>query len=1174
MEEGQERRIQLNSGRAQLDEYFIGNEVVTAKYTWYSFLPKNLWEQLHKFGNVYFLFISVVMYLGETTDLYVGTIRAFSTLGLLVMMMAVTAAVALYDDIQRGRADKEINMSIATVLVEGREVEKKFKDLQVGDILIVKKDQDFPADTIPLHCSGEGGNCYVSTANLDGETNLKLKTAPSITQKALMNSSGSPAGSLSMLKRIEIVAEAPNGNIHDFNGNITVENQKASLGQKQLLMRGTVLRNTDKCTCVIVYTGNDTRMVKNSRPAPMKQSNLEITTNKAMFIVLFAQTLISLTCGFLHIQFKPKHHWYLEEERIILPEWLAWWLTFFTLFSNLMPISLYPTVEFCNAFQCRAIRLDEKMHYKFPDSNELFEARTRSTNLSQELGQVGYVFSDKTGTLTQNDMILRRLSIGGKKYGTFSSGPSFAKDKKMEASEPPDAGFNGGKFLEADRSSNRSIDRFLEILAVSHTVMATKKDGELIYEAESPDEYALVKAAAVAGFEFKSRSGSDATVSIRPHSQDKSQDVTYSLLATNEFNSARKRMSVLVKKGAEYLLLVKGADNVMLERAAQRNQAVLEAHLQEFAEEGLRTLVIGCRTIPMTEATSWLNQFQEAQRATADREEKLGQVAEQIEKSLEIVGATAIEDKLQDGVPDTIQLIRDAGIKLWVLTGDKLETARNIGFSTRVLSTSMDIRILDDELGEDIDAIENAWECYSDVSDQEEEVVRSRALMVTGKMVSLIWESDGADDSLKKKFQRISTSCAVLIACRVSPLQKAELVSFIRENVTPTPVTLAVGDGANDVPMIQTAQVGVGIAGREGRQAVNNSDFAIGQFRFLERLLLLHGRWNYRRACMFTLFTFWRNMVQVLMIVFYTFISGYSGTSLFEDWIRLTFNGVCTMPILPPGCMDQDFREQIILKNPKQYQVGPNSEDLNSKKVAMTISVAVLHAFVIVVITLLAFPGLEIVGSGDYYTFGTICYTCLILDVNYRAIFLSNNNSRSLTIWVALAAFLLYSVYLLVYTNWPWLCNKLTPNMFKVPDHMSASAYFWICIFIVPFTAFVYDTFFHWVYHTVIDPDRADRLRIKLENDEHSRSLLDCRLTSESSDEEMGSASEGEGLMARCGASEFESLEMMNWMNCDKVAYDTRVFSLAIAGGVVMELLALLCWSQSSSKNQVRIIYD
>eukprot|EP00913_Durusdinium_trenchii_P032992 g30887.t1 len=405
--------------------------------------------------------------------------------------------------------------------------------------------------------------------------------------------------------------------------------------------------------------------------------------------------------------------------------------------------------------------------------------------------------------------------------------------------------------------------------------------------------------------------------------------------------------------------------------------------------------------------------------------------------------------------------------------------------------------------------------------------------------------------------------------------------------------------------MIQTAQVGVGIAGREGRQAVNNSDFAIGQFRFLERLLLLHGRWNYRRACMFTLFTFWRNMVQVLMIVFYTFISGYSGTSLFEDawsskwtelrptgiesilpglledWIRLTFNGVCTMPILPPGCMDQDFREQIILKNPKQYQVGPNSEDLNSKKVAMTISVAVLHAFVIVVITLLAFPGLEIVGSGDYYTFGTICYTCLILDVNYRAIFLSslagrqkrqNNNSRSLTIWVALAAFLLYSVYLLVYTNWPWLCNKLTPNMFKVPDHMSASAYFWICIFIVPFTAFVYDTFFHWVYHTVIDPDRADRLRIKLENDEHSRSLLDCRLTSESSDEEMGSASEGEGLMARCGASEFESLEMMNWMNCDKVAYDTRVFSLAIAGGVVMELLALLCWSQSSSKNQERWI--
>ncbi|CAJ1451323.1 unnamed protein product [Effrenium voratum] len=360
------------------------------------------------------------MYLGEKTPLFVGTIRAFSTLGLLVMMMAVTAAVALYDDLQRKKADEEINNSLASVVVRGSEVKRKFQDIRVGDVLRIRKDdEEFPADTVPLYCSGDGGNCYVSTANLDGETNLKLKTAPEATQ--MLFRGGDQLGALARLDA-EIHAEAPNGNIHDFSGNISVGAQKLSLGPKQLLMRGTVLRNTESCLCLAVYTGPDTRMVRNSRPAPMKQSNLERTTNQAMLMVLATQTVISGISSLCHLFMKPpKSHWYLEEEEIVLPEFIGWWLTFFTLYSNLMPISLYPTVEFCNAFQCWQIQHDEQMLYQCEGFNEgrPFSARTRSTNLSQELGQVGYLFSDKTGTLTQNDMVLRRVSIGGLKFGSF-----------------------------------------------------------------------------------------------------------------------------------------------------------------------------------------------------------------------------------------------------------------------------------------------------------------------------------------------------------------------------------------------------------------------------------------------------------------------------------------------------------------------------------------------------------------------------------------------------------------------------------------------------------------------------------------------------------------------------------------------------------------------------------
>ncbi|CAE7888103.1 unnamed protein product [Symbiodinium sp. KB8] len=960
-----ERTIELKRGQSQVGKAdFPENGVKTQKYTPWNFLPKNIWEQLQKFGNCYFLVISVIMYLGEKTPLFVGTIRAFSTLGLLVMMMAVTAAMALYDDLQRQRADYEINTSEAKKIRKGEAeaVPVQFQKIKVGDVLVVSKDEEFAADCVPIYCSGEDGNCYVSTANLDGETNLKLKTAKPETQAALHGAS--PIGQVAYLS-ISISAESPNGNIHDFNGNMTVQGKAVSLGPQQLLMRGTVLRNTNFCLGVVIYTGPDTRMVRNSRPPPMKQSNLEVTTNQSMKCIL--------------------------------------------LYSNLMPISLYPTVEFCNVFQCRAIQQDKRMCYKAPGFNEgkPFAAVTRSSNLCQELGQVGYIFSDKTGTLTQNDMALRRVSIGGQKFGTFQSSP--------QAEKSDDAtwdGFDGGRELQAARGmamKAREIDAFLEVLAVSHTVMVTsREDGGLNYEAESPDEFALVKAAASQGWEFKARRGTELTVSYYNSSGSGARDLQYRVLATNAFNSARKRMSVVVQKGSEHLLLVKGADNVMLERASSP-QRPLEADLTEFSEQGLRTLVLGSRSLQMTEVSSWLARYEEAQRATTDRDKKLEQVAEEIEKNLTILGATAIEDKLQDGVPETIENIRKAGIKLWVLTGDKLETARNIGFSTRVLTSQMDINILDmsdhDDIGFQLEQLQNRWGVGEESSDEEEEPywlkttwsysseatatketadVSKRGLMVTGKAMKEIWQRD-----LKDMFKRVSTSCAVLIACRVSPSQKAELVQFIRDEVKPTPVTLAIGDGANDVPMIQTAQVGIGIAGKEGRQAVNNSDFAIAQFRYLERLVLLHGRWNYRRACMFTLFTFWRNMVQVLMIVCYTFISGFSGTSIYEDWIRLTFNALCTIPILPPGCHDKDLPEKEVLKRPHLYQVGPQSGDLNLAKTALTLLVALLHALVLLLVTVFAFPGLEAIGAGDYYTFGTICYTCLIIDVNYRATFLT-----------------------------------------------------------------------------------------------------------------------------------------------------------------------------------------
>jgi len=1026
------------------------------------------------------------MYLGEKTPLFVGTIKAFSTLATLAMMMTVTAFMAAVDDIKRNQADEGVNgqsASVANPATGREEKDRTWTDVVVGNFLVVQKDEEIPADVVLFYSSGEGGNCYVSTANLDGETNLKLKSAPPSTQAAVAGADKSREDVLKDLLRLEgkLTAEAPNKSIHDFNGRMLVGSSEEFLGPKQLLLRGTILKNTAWCVGLVVYTGKETRMVMNAQPAPLKYSNLEVITNSLMVFVLAFQCGLALICDIVYLYFKDWYsaHWYLYPPDLLLPTGLAYFLTFVVLYSNMMPISLYPTMEVCNYAQAYFIKNDKKMYYK----DLKFPAGVKSMNLCQEIGQVSYIFSDKTGTLTQNVMELKRIFIPGHEvYGELIKG---------------EKGFSGkGKIDMAlkDEKKKDAVCNFLEILAVSHTVMVTvKTDGNgqssYAYEAESPDEGALVESAGFLGHRFVGRMGQDVTLEVN------GEKATYTVLILNEFNSTRKRFSVVVKKkdapeGKEYLLLVKGADNVMLQRAAAKPEFI-EDQLLDFSRQGLRTLVLGRKEVSKAEVDKWLEAHEKASRDIRNRDKLLDEVAETIEKDFEVAGATAIEDKLQDEVSETIQKVRDAGIKLWVLTGDKLETAKEIGFSSNVLSNSMNIHTLDVgqsqggaglnwsvQVGDDSN---NDAELNSFVNKlkQQTSSADGSALMVTGAALEAVMTSD----RLKDRMLEAAESLRVVIACRVSPLQKAEMVRLVREGKSTLrnkslfervkstvlldlpPVTLAVGDGANDVPMIQEAQVGVGIAGKEGRQAVNNSDFAIGQFRYLQRLLFVHGRWNYRRQCKFTKFTFWRNAVQVLMIVYYNSFAGFSGTSLFEDWIRLSFNFLCSLPIMTTGMFDRDLPQELVLKEPTTYKVGKDAQDLNIRKMSDTILCAVSHSLILFIMTYFAFPSMDIKGAGDYYTFGTAVYSVLICDMNYRVLFINCTHNRW-TVGSVILSFLLYVVFLLAYPCNPIMTRILEPNMYQVPRHMAATATFWMCIVTIPACAMMMDiSVSYWYVH-------------------------------------------------------------------------------------------------------------
>lgn len=351
------------------------------------------------------------------------------------------------------------------------------------------------------------------------------------------------------------------------------------------------------------------------------------------------------------------------------------------------------------------------------------------------------------------------------------------------------------------------------------------------------------------------------------------------------------------------------------ESAIINDHAVFERcfnHIDDFATEGLRTLMYGHRFVVEDEYRRWKERYHEAATSLSHRQEKIEEVAESIEQQLELTGATAIEDKLQKGVPDAIERFRRAGIKIWMLTGDKRETAINIGHSCRLIKNYSTIMILD-QAQADFDTRLGSY-----INDAHSNRLAHAVLVVDGQTLAAI----DANTALKAAFTDLATLVDTVICCRASPSQKAGLVRTIRTKVKGS-VTLAIGDGANDIAMIREAHLGIGIAGKEGLQAARTSDYSIAQFRFLLKLLLVHGRWNYVRVCKYTLGTFWKEMIFYLVQATYQRWNGYTGTSLYEPWSLSMFNTLFTsLPVIFMGVFEKDLAPATLLAVPELYSYG------------------------------------------------------------------------------------------------------------------------------------------------------------------------------------------------------------------------------------------------------------
>jgi len=1153
---------------------YLNNHVRTTKYTALSFIPKNLFEQFHRFANLYFLFIVLLN--------WVPAINAFGkeiSMMPVIIVLIVTGIKDLYEDRRRYKSDKRVNYSTCRVYQpgEGKYVKCLWKELRVGDIVYLSNDEQIPADILLLHSSDENGLCYIDTQNLDGETNLKQRERPRGLKQETPGSFSVPTF------RCNLECDMPTTKIYRFHGSLIQPwGERIPVGKDNLLLRDCVLKNTDYIEGLVVYAGHESKAMLNNGGPRYKRSKLEKQINREVVwcvVILVVLCFIGSTGNgiwngiFLHsTSFNgtydnetvsyivgPPFIPVLDFEKDTDPAFegfLVFW-TFIIILQIIIPLSLYVTIEITKLCQVYLIHNDPLLY----DHVHRKHVECRALNIPEELGQVQYMFCDKTGTLTENKMVFKRCLINGQDFGHNSYSqlgtsraiippneeiadiiseldsqlldtnpmPNLVREFFMllascntvivanhnlrEASNPcgPLSGtlrssafepssadtsmstmttmtnlqsFNDTKTTPlSDTSANEdlvdcpsrthspspnSTPRAIKKIPIQKHIRfqdggtsseenypnespiskqkslnlpsllnpfskfkgySTNKErpevfpeivppeARPLYEAESPDELALVDAAFAYQCKLLNRSPTSCAISLPGEGL-----LEYEVLHILPFDSVRKRMSVILRhpRTMKRTLYCKGADSAMFECLAKpdlEEARVIEETkqgLDNYAKLGLRVLVMAKKEMDDEAYWDWAEAHNKAEVALDRRDKQLMDSYNRIEADLKLIGATGIEDRLQERVPETIANLRAAGILVWVLTGDKQETAINIAHSCRLFSLNMEIIKVN---ARSRDAAEAALKMYLDEANSSNKPPEKRALVVDGK--SLIYILDKRAN-LQHLFLNLTKKCGAVLACRSTPLQKAYIVRIVKEHLKMH--TLAIGDGANDVSMIQTAHIGVGISGQEGMQAVMASDFAMPRFRFVERLLLVHGHWCYDRLARMVLHFFYKNATFVFVQFWYQLYCGFTGTVMIDQMYLMLFNLLFTsLPPVALGVFDRSASANVLISCPHLYSAGRLSTVYKPHSFWVNMADALYQSIVVYFLALGSYWGTDT----GIWEFGTlICSQCIVVMLVQLGI---ETKSWTIVHWLSmLVSVLLYLAFGLSYNAVCSQCEGLT----------------------------------------------------------------------------------------------------------------------------------------------------
>ena len=1010
---------------------YESNKISTSKYTLLNFIPKILMEQLSRICNVYLLVIALFQ-----------SIKSISyTDGYPLILIPLTMIILLngfkdfLEDSKRKISDKAENNK--DILIYNHRKKKFISDIweniKLGDIIKVKNENQFPCDLLFLQSSQEAnGQCKVDTKNINGETNLHIKKI-------------NPKLNIENLSDFNYLCttKKPNEYIYEFEAvlqRLTMDNNSLNINKDEsfyynydnFILRGSSLQQTEYIIGVAVYIGHNTKSMKNNPLTKQKLSRLEKTMNYQILFIFILQSIFSIIASIINLVIFYSNNNFIDNYVKIAENNDNFFLRFIKmvgtwalLLTNFVPIPLLSTLEFIKFFQAMFISKDADITVK----RTMAKVKVQSSTLNDELGQVNYIFTDKTGTLTKNKMQFKAFTVGNKSFGNINS-LNKANDYKDRYGLITNIGFIDynnelrEELINKDKNGNYLLEHFfLNILLNNSAVIDNKKfqkKQEIEYLCSSSDEKCLLNFARFSGYTFVNRS-IDNIISIeKVVDQTKIVRINYNVSNILEFSSERQRMSVIIKstdaKGNNsYLLYIKGSDYIINKKVANKDTNIyknISNKIQEYSEKGLRILVFGYKAISAEEYNEFDKKYKEIIYNINHKESDLYDLYDEIENGIELLGVTAIEDELQNRVQETINKFISIGIKICMLTGDKIETAKSIAANCNLISKNMNFINLVHSF-DSIQKLENNLnqiytELYKDNSK-----TKKNCLIITGE----IFYDISSNKNLINLFIKLFDLSETIICCRISPKQKAQIVHIIKE-YNPEKIVLAIGDGANDVGMILEADVGIGIEGKEGVEAARASDYSMPEFCFLQKLLLYHGREDYRRNSYYIIYEFYKNIVFTAPFIYFGFYSFFSGESFYDPLLIQFFDMFYTvLPMFYYAIFDKEYNNDIYVKKPELYLTGINHKYFNTKIFWKEMFIGFIEGLFITVNGWILYQYTnEGYTDNDIVSLGLVVFSGVVVGVNVKILTRANVIDYILVILIILGVGSLYlTIY--IYSN-------------------------------------------------------------------------------------------------------------------------------------------------------------